>query len=633
MTDQNSQFFAILTAIGKAKQANADALGIPWTFAQMGVGDANDTDPIPDEQQTHLINERRRAPLNQLSVDPANPNIIVAEQVIPENIGGWWIREVGLYDADGDLVAVANCAPSFKPLLTQGSGRTQVVRMNLIVSNTANVELKIDPSVVLATRTYVDSKIREEMYKLDNKQSVRVATTGNIALTGLQVVDGVTLLAGDRVLVKNQTTAKDNGLYITATAAWQRAPDADTSVEVTSALQVSVEQGATQADTRWQLVTDGVIVLGTTALTFQDVTKGFAPLNSPALINPTANTPAQFDSTSKIATTEFVKKNSGNHAAIGGLSANTTLTSANTFGMSYMLNSATPFTVTLPLASTSPNGGVVTFTNVLTAPVTLALQGADYMTGIDGVGAGGSIVLRQRDTITLSCAGTNVWYAEGGSVRDSQSSAIRSLMGNYSGIKILSMASELTAADTGVVCIGSSALAGSDVTLPQLSTTASGQTIAISAGAGAFNLKPFSGDPKISIGLSVLSLLPIDVFESIVLVSNPTGWRVISGTVLNKYSGTFSASLSSNGYHKLPSGVIIQWGTAGTSNGFGTWTYPIAFPNSVFRVFASNDASASGAAMYACGAHPNTASPNVSATIASQLATGGDAIYLLAIGY
>lgn len=156
MTDQNSQFFAILTAIGRAKQANADALGVPWTFAQMGVGDANGADPIPSEQQTQLINERRRAPLNQLKVDPANASVIIAEQVIPETVGGWWIREVGLYDADGDLVAVANCAPSFKPLLSQGSGRTQVVRMNLIVSNTANVELKIDPSVVLATRAYVD---------------------------------------------------------------------------------------------------------------------------------------------------------------------------------------------------------------------------------------------------------------------------------------------------------------------------------------------------------------------------------------------------------------------------------------------------------------------------------------------
>ncbi len=87
MTDQNSQFFAILTVIGKAKQANADALGVPWTFAQMGVGDANGTEPIPNEQQTQLINERRRAPLNQLKVDPANPNVIIAEQVIPESVG------------------------------------------------------------------------------------------------------------------------------------------------------------------------------------------------------------------------------------------------------------------------------------------------------------------------------------------------------------------------------------------------------------------------------------------------------------------------------------------------------------------------------------------------------------------
>ncbi|MFV2945260.1 phage tail protein [Pseudomonas japonica] len=159
MTDQNSQFFAILTAIGEAKQANADTLGIPWTFAQMGVGDANGADPIPDRGQTRLINERRRAPLNMVKVEPANPNIIIAEQVIPPDVGGWWIREIGLYDTAGDLVAVANCAPSFKPLLSQGTGKTQIVRLNLIVTSTANVQLKIDPAVVLATREYVDTSL------------------------------------------------------------------------------------------------------------------------------------------------------------------------------------------------------------------------------------------------------------------------------------------------------------------------------------------------------------------------------------------------------------------------------------------------------------------------------------------
>ena len=158
MTDQNSQFFAILTAVGEAKQANANALGVPWTFAQLGVGDANLTDPIPARTQTRLINERRRAPLNQVKVDPANASVIIAEQIIPPDVGGWWIREIGLYDADGDLVAVANCAPSFKPLLSQGTGKTQVVRLNIIVTSTANIQLRIDPAVVLATREYVDGK-------------------------------------------------------------------------------------------------------------------------------------------------------------------------------------------------------------------------------------------------------------------------------------------------------------------------------------------------------------------------------------------------------------------------------------------------------------------------------------------
>lgn len=156
MINQNSQFFAILTNVGLAKQANADALGVPWTISQMGIGDANGTDPVPDPTQTGLINEWRRAPLNALGIDPNNPAIIVAEQVIPADVGGKWIREIALYDSDGDMVAVANCAPSFKPLLAQGSGRTQVVRLNLQVTNSSNVELKIDPAVVLATRDSVE---------------------------------------------------------------------------------------------------------------------------------------------------------------------------------------------------------------------------------------------------------------------------------------------------------------------------------------------------------------------------------------------------------------------------------------------------------------------------------------------
>lgn len=272
MTDQNTQFFAILTAIGEAKQANAAALGTSWTFAQMAVGDANGTDPIPSRTQTKLINERRRAPLNQVKVDPTNASVIIAEQIIPESVGGWWVRELALYDADGDMVAVANCAPTFKPLLAQGSGRTQVIRINLIVSSTANIELKIDPSVVLATREYVDTVVVEALSKLDYKHSVLAATTANIALSGIQTIDGELLPAGARVLVKDQAQAKDNGIYVVpAAGAWKRAQDADASIEVTPGLFVSVEKGTANGDSVWQLVTDAPIVLGTTALAFEMV--------------------------------------------------------------------------------------------------------------------------------------------------------------------------------------------------------------------------------------------------------------------------------------------------------------------------------------------------------------------------
>ncbi|MGR3992423.1 phage tail protein [Pseudomonas sp. 1121_17] len=267
MVDQNSQFYAILTNVGAAKQANADALGIAWKITQLGVGDANGNDPTPNATQVSLINEWRRAPLNQLKVDDKNSAVIVAEQVIPAEVGGHWIREIALYDADGDMVAVANCAPTYKPLLSQGSGRTQVVRMNLVVSSASNVQLKIDPSVVLATREWVT----EELARQDFKHSVVAATTANIVLGGLQTVDGVALLPGNRVLVKNQTAAKDNGLYSVAAGAWTRSADTDTSAKVTPGLLVHVEKGTANGDSIWQLVTDALISLGVSGLSFEMV--------------------------------------------------------------------------------------------------------------------------------------------------------------------------------------------------------------------------------------------------------------------------------------------------------------------------------------------------------------------------
>ncbi|HGC8054796.1 TPA: phage tail protein [Yersinia enterocolitica] len=152
------KYFALLTNLGAAKLANAAALGTQLQITHMAVGDGGGVLPTPNPAQTKLIAEKRRAALNSLSIDEANSSQIIAEQVIPETDGGWWIREVGLFDKDGILIAIANCPDTYKPQLQEGSGRTQTVRMVLIISSTDAVTLKIDPSVVLATRQYVDKK-------------------------------------------------------------------------------------------------------------------------------------------------------------------------------------------------------------------------------------------------------------------------------------------------------------------------------------------------------------------------------------------------------------------------------------------------------------------------------------------
>ncbi|QZS46329.1 phage tail protein [Enterobacter cloacae complex sp.] len=171
----SAKFYTLLTDIGAAKLASAAALGVPLKITQMAVGDGGGALPTPSAQQTALVAEKRRAALNMLYIDPQNSSQIIAEQVIPETEGGWWIREVGLFDETGALIAVGNCPESYKPQLAEGSGRTQTVRMVLITSSTDNITLKIDPAVVLATRKYVDDKVLELKVYVDELMAKHIA--------------------------------------------------------------------------------------------------------------------------------------------------------------------------------------------------------------------------------------------------------------------------------------------------------------------------------------------------------------------------------------------------------------------------------------------------------------------------
>ncbi|EKN5940153.1 phage tail protein [Yersinia enterocolitica] len=161
------KYFALLTHIGAAKLANATALGTRLEITHMAVGDGGGTLPTPDPAQNQLVNERRRAALNALTIDPSNPRQIIAEQIISETEGGWWIREIGLLNKAGELIAIANCPESYKPQMQEGSGRTQLIRMIFMVSSTASVMLKIIPSAVLTARNYADDKAIEVKTYID----------------------------------------------------------------------------------------------------------------------------------------------------------------------------------------------------------------------------------------------------------------------------------------------------------------------------------------------------------------------------------------------------------------------------------------------------------------------------------
>ncbi|MGC6372868.1 phage tail protein [Pseudomonas sp. K2I15] len=267
-----ADYYTLLTNAGIAYETACKAAGVPIKLAQISVGDGNGAVYNPDANAQALKREVWRGPLNALFQDDKNPSWLLAEVTIPPEVGGWYVREAGIWTDTGILYAIVKYPESFKPVLaTSGSGKEFYIRSIFETSNASEVTLLIDDNVVKATRAWVVGYVADELAKLDSKRSVRVVTTANIVLSGPQQVDGVAVVVGDRVLVAKQTVGKDNGLYVVATGAWVRATDADNSLEVTPGLFVSVEEGTAYGDSVWQLVTDAPIVLGTTALTFEMV--------------------------------------------------------------------------------------------------------------------------------------------------------------------------------------------------------------------------------------------------------------------------------------------------------------------------------------------------------------------------
>ncbi|MGY5706807.1 phage tail protein [Vibrio antiquarius] len=153
-----AKYYTILTEVGKTKVANAAALGRQIKLTQLAVGDGNGSEYDPVESQTSLKQETYRTPISHLGTDAQNPNWVIAEGMIPVDVGGWFVREVGLFDEDGDLFAIGKYPETYKPTLAEGTGRDLYIRFIMVVSNTTAIDLKIDPTVAIATRGWVETE-------------------------------------------------------------------------------------------------------------------------------------------------------------------------------------------------------------------------------------------------------------------------------------------------------------------------------------------------------------------------------------------------------------------------------------------------------------------------------------------
>lgn len=262
----------------------------------------------------------------------------------------------------------------------------------------------------IATESYVQRQVN----LLDGKQSVRVSTTAAISLSGAQTIDGVSVLAGDRVLVKNQADAKTNGIYIASGSTWSRAGDADENAEVTPGLVVYVEEGSALGKSRWQLTTPAPVILGTSSLTFSDITAGFAPLNSPSFSGtPTAPKAPQLATGSQIINADALKAAGLQASGLKSIDlsvSNVSLTLADV-GSVVVITGSGGGSLTLPKASTVPAGGTVTVraSNTSVSTNTLKVVSGDTLSGaLQSTAPAG--IMRSGDCVVCVSDGLSTWH-------------------------------------------------------------------------------------------------------------------------------------------------------------------------------------------------------------------------------
>ncbi|MCZ8790832.1 phage tail protein [Escherichia albertii] len=286
MSTTTRKFKTIITDTGAKKLAQAAAPdGKPVRLTHMAVGDGGGTLPTPDSKQTRLVHEVWRHTVNRVILDATHQNRIIAELVIPPETGGFWIREIGVFDEHGDLIAVGNTAESYKPTVAEGSGRAQTFRTILTVSSTATVALTVDNTMVMATVDYVDDKLKEHEQSRRHPDASLTAK-GFVQLSSATNSDSETQAATPKAVKAAYDLA--NGKYT--------AQDATTA-----------QKGIVQLSSATNSTSETLAATSKAVKAVMDETNKKAPLNSPALTGtPTTPTARQGTNNTQIASTAFV---------------------------------------------------------------------------------------------------------------------------------------------------------------------------------------------------------------------------------------------------------------------------------------------------------------------------------------
>ncbi|END3873253.1 phage tail protein [Escherichia coli] len=286
MSTTTRKFKTVITDTGAKKLAQAAAPdGKPVRLTHMAVGDGGGTLPTPDSKQTRLVHEVWRHTVNRVILDATHQNRIIAELLIPPETGGFWIREIGVFDEHGDLIAVGNTAESYKPAVAEGSGRAQTFRTILTVSSTATVALTVDNTMVMATVDYVDDKLKEHEQSRRHPDASLTAK-GFVQLSSATNSTSETLAATPKAVK----------------AAYDLANSKYTAQDATTA-----RKGIVQLSSATNSTSETLAATPKAVKAVMDETNKKAPLNSPSLTGtPTTPTAPKGTNNTQIASTAYV---------------------------------------------------------------------------------------------------------------------------------------------------------------------------------------------------------------------------------------------------------------------------------------------------------------------------------------